>query len=468
MHELTKVCRGPCGRDLPLDDFGADKSKRDGHANACAECERQRWRRRYDDAKRRQASDFEAIRPDDDVTIANDGRRDPNASADRRQEYSRSMGDFLGLLRASGGDPARMPEPEAAHSAQYVALVSEQERRFQNRRLARSATIYAANEGLHLRLMMQLARDYFADKVTPTGYARRAVRRDQNRTTGVLLSDLHFGSDLSGRDNRTPYGAEEESRRFAKVVAEVEDHRAAERDRTRLLVCLNGDVIEGDLGHDRRDGAPLVEQKGRFLSYLQHAIARWAAVYPHVHVECQPGNHGRDKWRHPGRATSSKWDGHEWWLGYTLAQICRTLPNVTFSTPFRAVSIVEAHGWRILQTHGDTEIKLGDPDTKSTQNEREVAHARTEQGHFDAALFGHFHKARFFPWREVPVLFNGALVPPNGHSRASGYTRERCGQWIFEVTPEAPIAGIRFVEVGAGEDRDAGLNRIVPAFSLAG
>lgn len=418
--------------------------------------------------KRRLESEFESLRPEDfDVSVGNDGRRDKTYAAEKRQEFSRSDGEFYQLLRASGGDPRKMPKAEASRLAFFLAAKSEQERRFQNKRLARSIAIASANETLHLRMLMQLAQEYFTSKIRPAGYAKKVVKRNQSRTAIIVLSDLHFGSDLRAIDNPEAFGAEEESRRFASIVQQVSDYKSQYRNDQRLLVCANGDLIEGALGHDQRDGAPLTEQKGACLHYFQQAIAQWARDYPSVHIEWQPGNHGRDKLRHPGRATSSKWDGHEWWLGYCLAQMCKGLPNVTFSVPFRAVSSIKVYNHWFLQTHGDTEVRLGDPDTQASRNEKELAKVNSTRvfGHeYAVGIFGHFHKLRRFPWRSIEAIFNGCLVPPAGYARTSGYINERCGQVIMEATEDYPVGDLRNLYVGASEDRDAILNKIVSPF----
>jgi hypothetical protein len=498
MSVPTKVCsRKDCshaGQPQPVTSFASRSGTRSGLAYHCRDCERARQRSQYEakrgahekvraaaekaaqaelDRQRRVASDFEALRPTDDLEYGgtNDGRRDPNAGKEKKQEYSRSDGDFLQLLQASGGNPDKMPPTEAQRNAYYLALKSEQERRYQGRRLARSEAVHAANEGLQLRMMMQCAQEYFHDKVQPSGYARKGAKRDQPRTVVTLWSDQHFRSDLAALDNPTAYGAEEESRCFAKVVQNVLDYKSDHRNESRLLICDNGDNIDGQLGHDLRSGAPLVEQKMALLSYRAQALQALSAAYPHVHVEWQPGNHGRDKWRHPGRATASKWDGHEWFLGYCLAQMCAGLPNVTFNIPFRAVSTIELYGHKFLQTHGDTEVKLGDPDTRAEANEKELAkiNASLTFGHrYILGLFGHFHKGRFFPWQSMRALFNGALVPANGHARASGYVNERRGQWLFEATKDHPIGDLRFIEVDETTDRDASLNKLIKPFRIDG
>lgn len=421
-------------------------------------------------AAARRASDYEALRGEDfDVGVGNVGHVDPKAGAEKRQEFTQEQGDWLGLLRDSGGDPAKMPQPQADKSAHYIALVSEQERRFQNRKLARSTSIQSANEGLHLRLLMQLAKDYFYDKTTPSGYATKTPKTRHKRIDVMGLSDLHFGSELSGLDNPKPYTATEESRRFAKVVAEFSEYKSQYRNDSRAVVLCNGDLIEGMLGHDMRDGAPLEEQLGACLSYLRTAINQWSTDYPQVDVHWQPGNHGRNKMRHPGRATSSKWQGYEWWLGYCLAQMCGSLKNVKFHVPFQAVGKIQLFDKWLLQTHGDTEVKLGEPDRKANENAAELAKINTTRIYdqeFAVGFFGHFHKARVYPWMPMTAIFNGALIPGSsqGYARSAGYTQERCGQWIWEAVPGYPVGDLRFIEVGEREDRDASLNKIVAPF----
>lgn len=420
-------------------------------------------------------SDFQQLRPTDDFDVSegNDGRRDPAADREKKQEFSKSDGDFLKLLRESGGDPTKMPKLEAEKNAYYLAIKSEQERRFRNRGIARYEAVRASNEALELRNMMSLAKEYFHDKCRPSGYAKKTLRNDQRQANIILLSDLHFGADMFIRDNPQAYGAEHESRLFGHVVQQVSNYKTRHRDNTKLIVCANGDNIEGMLGHDARDGSPLTEQKGACLHYFQSAIQQWSRDYPHVEVHWQPGNHGRDKMRHPGRATSSKWDGHEWWLGYCLSQICAGLKNVTFSVPFRAVSTIDVFGKKILMTHGDTEIKLGDPDSKANENMRSLATYQavaweTQNLKYDLALFGHFHKFRMYPWMPLKAIFNGCLIPPNGHARSSGYIGERRVQTLFHSVPGHVMGHIFPIELETKHENDADLNKVITPFRFAG
>jgi hypothetical protein len=465
-----KVCTGcktPGGTDAC--GYRARSASAGGGLQAeCVLCERGRTNaRRHADAQRRLTSEYSSLKPEDfDVTVGNDGRVDKEAAAQKRQEYSEAMGEFADDLRASGGDPDVMPEG----SGTYIARLAEQERRFGNRRIARSVSLAAAHEALALRQLKAAVQHYLADKVTPTGYATAKpawVRR--KRTVVLHLSDLHLGSDLCARDNPRPYTAVEEARRLEYVVRQALDYKPQYRADSELLLLLNGDLVEGYLLHDLRDGAPLAEQKVIFWRYFRVIIGLLAQQYPSVRVFCQPGNHGRDKVRHPGRATSSKWDGHETSMYWALREMCSSLANVTWDIPFKAVSAIDLYGSKLLLTHGDTEVKLGDPDTKAERNAHELAKINSTRIYgceFDVAAFGHYHKPRYIPGR-VKIIWNGALVPPNGHARSSGWINEPCGQFLWEAVEGHPVGDVRFVEVGSAQDKDDKLGTLVQPFRFS-
>lgn len=409
------------------------------------------------------ASDHEALRPEDfAVSNLNDGRVDPAAAKEKRQEFSRAMGEVASALRLSGGSPDQMP-PELGT---FLGTLAEQERRFGNRSTARQVSLAAAQEELSRQLFIRAAKQYLQGKVEPAGYALRSAPRHVARSVVLHFSDLHLGSDLLEIDNPIPFRAIEESRRLEFIVRETIDYKPRHRENSELVLLLNGDLIEGYLGHDLRDGAPLTEQKVVFWKYFQRIIGLFAETFPRVRVECQPGNHGRDKIRHPGRATSSKWDGHEWAMYFALSQMCSSLRNVSFHIPLRAVSVVDLHGSNLLLTHGDTEVKLGDPDTQAGRNSNILDRINANRVYgceFQVATFGHFHKPRY-QVRQPRMIFNGALVPPNGYARTQGYIGEPCGQFLWEAVEGYPVGDVRFLEVGRSQDRDERLGKLIPPF----
>lgn len=505
-----RKCAG-CQLTKPLDQFRTDNSRPGGHHPTCKECYNRRQRdktaaaddktlraaerearaqakERADAAAqaRRLASDHAALRPEDFATgVANDPRTprvralDKQAAAEKRQEFSARMGDHMNATRAAavhtakrGGD---MLENMPGETGEYIGALSEQERRFGNRRLARSLSLTAANEELHRRLFIAAAQQYFAGKITPTGYARKPHSAPIKRTVCCMLSDLHIGADLSPVDNPVPFGAVEEARRLEYVMRQVIDYKPQYRKNSELLLAFNGDGIEGMLLHDLRDGAPLTEQQAAFLSYMMSFIGHCSAQFPRVRMVWVPGNHGRNKLRHPGRATSSKWDGIEWMLGFTLQMATKNLRNVAWQVDDRGVlarkpyAAVDLHGAHFGFSHMDTELKLGHPDKKADDNFKILLSLNSTRRYgveFAGWGGGHYHTARHQVQDGMRLLWNGCLIPPNGHARTSGYG-ESCAQMIWEAVEGHPVGDIRICEVGRAQDEDARLGNLIKPFRFA-
>lgn len=494
----SKRCPGCCNdrQKLPIARFHKRADAADGFESKCKACRSARSAAtraaKADDAAssivdsvrdraRRLASDHEPLKPEDfededeyDASVANVNtpaarRTSAQAAKEKRQEFSASMGRNADALRAaattahqrSGDVLSAMP----GESGTYIGKLAEAERRFQNRRLARTISLAQANEALTLQAYKHVAKQYFADKIAAVGCAKKAPSKPAKRTVVLLLSDLHLGAQLESLDEPMPFLAIQEARRLEYVMRQAIDYKPQYRAHTHLIVAVNGDIIEGQLGHQIGAGSPLAEQKAIAWTYLRTMIAELSAVYPSVHVEWQPGNHGRDKMRHPGRATWRKWDGHEWEIGWALREMCSGLKNTTWGNPFRAVSALKVHGSVIGMTHGDTEIKLAHPDQVAKNNQQldRINAVGLFHERFDAWLFGHFHSGRAL-YGETTKLFNGALIPPNGHARASGYIGEAMGQFLFEAVEGFPVGDVRFIRVGCAQDNDASLGKIIKPF----
>lgn len=434
--------------------------------------------------ERRLASDFEPLRPEDfdsefNTGVANVGgqraaRTSAEAAREKRQEFNEKMGRFAVRLRdaaASASDrDGEVGSGLTTEDAAYIRDLAEAERRFGNRRAARSIALIAAHERLNLEANIYVAEKYFSGKVEPVGYARfPRPETPMKRTACLLLSDLHLGSELDALDEPVSFKAVEEARRLEWILRQFVDFKPQHRDTTEALIIINGDVIEGMLLHDLRSGAPLTEQKAIFWKYFTSFVGYVAAHFKSVRIVYQPGNHGRDKLRHPGRATASKWDGAEWGMGYALMMMCSELKNVSWDIPFRAISIVDLHGSILGVTHGDTEVKLGDPDTKARDNFATLSKINSTNlygVHFDAWAFGHYHKPRWMPG-QPSIIWNGALVPPNGHARTSGYFGDVQGQFCWEAVEGHPIGDVRFIEVGPSQDNDERLGSLIKPFRFS-
>lgn len=455
------------------DKLTRDQLKRDEKERADEEKTRAAAERK----QQRINSDFDELKPEDfdDLSVGNSGSKvdkalSREANTDKQQLYNRKMGRYRGNIEKaivnSRADGNAIADHLPREDGEFMAGIAEQNRRFQNRRVARSISIFAGVERDAIEQSIAAMQKYMSGRITPTGYAAKPKERAVKRTVCCLLSDLHLGSDLSGFDEPQAFGAVEEARRLEHVLRQFCDYKPQYREQSEALLILNGDLIEGQLMHDFRSGAPLTEQKMIFQSLMGDFLGHVAAQFPSVRVVCQPGNHGRDKVRHPGRATARKWDGHETEMYHGLRAQCRDLKNVKWQIDFRAISMVDLYGSVLGVTHGDTDVKLGHPDACATKNASALEalnSARTHGVEFDAWVFGHFHTPRFHP-RRPKILYNGALVPPNGYARSSGYVGELCGQWIFEAVEGFPMGDVRFVEVGLAQDRDTKLGKLVRPF----
>lgn len=395
----------------------------------------------------------------DEVTWGKD------ADAQKKAEYNRGMGQTADLLaRVAAGEEV---DPDLLSTcSRYISNLAEDEKRFVNRRRARSVSLAHARDVLMVRQFKEAAQVVFKNAIVPKGYAAKPPKKGRKRVVNLLLSDLHFGAALSGDELPLEYNANTEARRLAKVVAECRDYKPHYRADSTLHLYVNGDIIEGYLLHDIRDGDTLTDQFVGIVYALTQAIGVLAAAYPRVKVFWQSGNHGRNKLRHPGRATSSKWDSFETMAGVSVELACKNLANVVFDIPQTPYCDVELPGGaHLLLTHGDTTLNVGNPG-KSLQLEK-IDHqmarinATLKYGQvFDVFAVGHVHIGVSVSLAAGHLMVNPPLTPVNGFADSLGYVSQ-CGQWLWESIEGYPVGDSRLIRVGAAEDNDASLEKII-------
>lgn len=290
----------------------------------------------------------------------------------------------------------------------------------------------------------------------------------QKREVNVCISDTHFGSDLVRADNLDAYGVVEESRRMARVVAEVSDYKPQYRSVSSLRVHLIGDIIQGKL-HDMADGDKLINQFSRAFHILRCAIAQWAAKYPEVVVECQTGNHGRDKARHEQRAVIDKFDSNEGHLYMALAEYFRDVPNVKFNVWGTAFYIWDSFGTRGFATHGDTVLNVGyvgkSVNTAAILGNVQKINDGLKTHDMDCKMFiaGHVHVPCVVKLSNgVNVCINGALVPSDRFAKSIGLFSSATVQQVWESVPGHIMGDHRAIEVGVSDDKDSSLDKIIP------
>ncbi len=496
-----KQCHGPCQRVLDRSQFQKRKYNPDGLCYACKDCENayQKARRakkygkppvavqkaagddfeitevspeedkkqpspeedkrkgeedkRKADVERRLASDHEAVKPGD---LAADYSA-PNYDREKKQEYNEKMGQFGQFLRDS--------TPES--TAKYISLVAENEKRWLGKRLGRSHAIGAARELLFLRQFEEVATRI---QWPVYGPAPRKIHSFAKRMQTLTLSDLHIGANLPAYENPESFDFTTAGRRLASLALRTGEYKTQYRDVTSLNLCLNGDIFEGMLGWNDADNAPLAEQMVASGHFLFAIICHLAREFPvGVEIFCEPGNHGRNKLAHPGRATSSKWNSFETVLYKFLEKQCASLPNVKFHIPKMAALVIPLFDKRALMTHGDTELKLKSPSSSGGKAswDAAIAAVNAERRYcaepIDILIAGHFHDPDVMFFKNSIGLANGALVPPNGHARTAGYAGV-CGQFLFESVPGYAFGDSRFLRLDTAQDADSSLDAIVPPF----
>lgn len=292
-----------------------------------------------------------------------------------------------------------------------------------------------------------------------------------NRTVVLVLSDLHFGADISKDETgRLEYGKKEESRRFAQVIKQTINYKIDHRTQTDLVVFLIGDIIQNSL-HDPRDGDIVAAQMARASWLLTAGLKQLAANYKKVTVHCATGNHGRNKARHMERAVHGKGDSLETAIYYTVKLALANQKNVSVEIPMTPYVSTEILGHKMIATHGDTVINPGNPGTdikiKSlTSQINRINASLNDREEYKVVIVGHVHIGSMTQLDNGAVMItNGALCPVDAFAVSIGAMESTAGQQLFEVTPGHAVGDARFIKVGSKDDADASLDSLIPPWS---
>lgn len=383
----------------------------------------------------------------------------------KKQEYNKNMGKFAHAVRtaAHGG---QVDKDLQKHLSQYISNLAEDEERWIERRRARILSISEARDTLARRHFVELARNEFTGLVKASGYATKTIKNSFERMVTLHLSDLHIGAILKRINSPEPFGNLEESRRLAHIVLETCDFKPQYRNHTSLNLLLNGDLLQGQLKHQLIDGQPVAQQQVALGKYLLHAITEFAHAFPFVNIYCESGNHERNKLTHEGRATEDKADSLVWPIFELLKMGTKELKNVRWNIPLTPWCVVPLFDKVMFMTHGDTELKLKSPSKgfESFEKALDKMNSRLTYGtKVDLLTVGHFHDGMAKPVGDYWVVVNGCLVPADGNARSEGYS-STCGQYLWESVPGFAFGDNRFLRVGAAQDVNADLNKVIPEF----
>lgn len=289
------------------------------------------------------------------------------------------------------------------------------------------------------------------------------------RTVVAVLSDLHYGADVSGRETGyLDFGPTEEARCTAKMAYEVGDYKIEHRDHTELVVCLLGDIIENHL-HNIRDAADIAEQVSRALSALTYFFQYVATKYGRVTVKCVSGNHDRNKHLQEKRAESKKVANSFATIIYdALAWACKPLKNVSFDIPETAWCVFTAQGNTFYVTHGDTNLDPGSPGNSVNVGslENQTNRIMAGLGKIDCFIVGHVHISTNVELTNGAILLTNGTMTPVGPFAVNGCNIHRApnSQWIFESVAGHPVGDARRINFNRKTHQDESLDVLVPAW----
>lgn len=290
------------------------------------------------------------------------------------------------------------------------------------------------------------------------------------RTVVAHLSDLHYGLIIDNKEvDNNSFNWLVASRRTAQVFQQIVEYKTQHRQNSDLVILLNGDILHGLL-HDVVAIDPLSTQFVGAMHILTQGISYAATQYSKVEVVCTSGNHGRNPLRHPGRATSQKWDSFETML-YKAIELAtsKVHKNVKFTIPKTIFCDVQLHGHRLFVSHGDTGFKLGNPgksiNTKGIVEQINTINAAIKTGkQYNAFFFGHLHTAMHMEVDSgVHLMMNGCLGGVDAYANSIGIYDNPAVQTIFECTPQHVVGDVRFIEL-KGSENDTALDAIISPF----
>jgi predicted phosphodiesterase len=354
------------------------------------------------------------------------------------------------------------PEP----TDQAVAKQRVLEHARVNRRLGQDTS--------HARFVLEqveaIAKRVFAGRIAPVvaKAAKTSVSKDETtRVLNLVLSDLHFGSDLRAEETGfLDYGRVQEARRLAQVILQAIEYKAEHRAETELRLILGGDIIHGGL-HDPRDGAEMAEQICRAIHLLSQAVAQLSAHFKRIRVHCVTGNHGRMLSRHPGRATVGKHDSNETIIYSSVRMCCANLKNVEWSIPKRPYDVYSDFGKKVFVTHGDTVLRPGNPGKNVQTGSLEAQINRfnatlRDKDEYAVFVMGHVHVPLITQLSNGAwVITNGPLIPADNFCVSIGLPETVSAQTMFESVKGYPVGDNRFISLDAAVDNDKSLDRII-------
>jgi len=298
--------------------------------------------------------------------------------------------------------------------------------------------------------------------------AKIPQKKPTKRVVVMHLSDMHFQANIEEGEmgGLNKYGSNEEARRLALFTREVGDYKKRYRSETELLICLNGDIMQGVI-HDLESTPAITTQVCATLSLLNQSISYLAGEYGKIRVVCTVGNHERMMHKsNKGRQTREKWDSFATIVYSGLRQCLSGLKHVEFIISEAPYAYVDVLGHKFFITHSDTVLSIGYPG-KSVNIElakNKINELKDGIGPIDVVMVGHVHvDCKNILGNGTVLMTNGSMSGIDEFALSLGITGNNPTQQIFEVTPEHAVGDMRSVKLAVA-DKNSQLDKIIKPF----
>lgn len=282
------------------------------------------------------------------------------------------------------------------------------------------------------------------------------------------VSDWHIGQYIEGAKTGGLYFhssevAQMQVEKMLEIMREI--MRDGGREVRKILVILNGDIVEGD---DMRSSQHteidmLVTQQTmkafdlvRYLLDGLHELAR-----DEIFVSSVGGNHDRAS-RRPGNAGMAELgyvDSYAWLIGAMLERFYADDDRMTIHNWDTFFGRLTFGGHRIVHSHG-ADIRWGAgayggvpwyPIMNAAQRYRQMI-----GGDLDALFLGHGHMSAQLPLDPASwVMMNGALPPSTGYVQSSFKSIRRPVQQLVALNKHGLVNTYPlYLDVGAVAERD--------------
>jgi hypothetical protein len=290
--------------------------------------------------------------------------------------------------------------------------------------------------------------------VIPTYKAPKLVKSKQDPQEAVLmLGDFH-ASEIVDADRvlgMNSYDWPTMVHRMGEVQRAAVSHiEHAGFPVSRLVICLMGDMLSGDIHdelaitNDRPTAQAVVDLAYELAAFVEQLVPH----VPKIHIAGVPGNHPRLSKKPQAKQAANNGD----WLMYKLLEArLAKYPSVTFEFPFSAYArITVAERWKVLLMHGDG-IRSSMPGVPWGGISRRVASLLEQFGAAQVAVdyifCGHFHTANALDGVSVETIMNGSLKGVDEYSLSQFGGGRRAKQRLAFFHRERGITGLQWIDL---------------------